>query len=233
MKKALTFFSIFIVFALIIHSCKHEVPFFLFQNYDVDTTKFPCNADTVYYQNQIQPIFNTYCMGTECHSGTDPKENLDLSSYSGAINSGKIVPFNSSKSKIYKAIIETDPDDKMPPDINLSQDKIDLIKKWINQGAINNYCDDTQNPCDTSNITFSYTIKKIITDYCLGCHTSSFSVSLDTYTEIKNAVQIRNLWKSVNHDTGALIMPPDPAPKLSNCNIRKIKIWIDSGMPDN
>lgn len=233
MKKKILFFSIFIIMFLIINSCKHEIPYILFGNNNIDTTNYPCNKDTVYFQNQVLPIFSTYCTGTDCHSGPSPQEDIDLTSYSNIMASGKIIAHNSSKSKIYKSIIDTDPDDRMPPTANLPQEKIDLIKKWIEQGAINNYCNDSKNPCDTSNVTFSLSIKKIITDYCIGCHDDTYIISLTTYNKVKDAVQNRNLWNSINHTSGYKIMPPDVNIKLSNCNIRKIKIWIDAGMPDN
>lgn len=234
MIKYVVFILIFLTMGFAINSCKHEIPFITFNNNNnIDTSKFPCSNDTVYYQNQVQPIFNTYCTGTDCHSGPKPKENIDLSSYSKAMSSGKIKPYNAADSKVYKSLIDSDPGDRMPPTGNLPQEKIDLIKKWINQGAKNNYCDDSKNPCDTSNVTYSYTIKKIMVDYCVGCHGYGASVPLNSYNDVKNAVNNRNLWSSVNHFSGASIMPPDAMSKLSNCNIRKIKIWIDGGMPDN
>lgn len=234
MKKLLIFIFAFTIFTFGINSCKHEIPLFLDDiDKNIDTSKYPCSPDTVYYQNQIQPIFNTYCTGTDCHSGPKPKENLNLSSYANAIASGKIKPYNAADSKVYKSLIDSDPGDRMPPGGSMPQEKIDLIKKWINQGAKNNYCDDSKNPCDSSNITYSLSVKKVMTDYCIGCHASSASVPLTTYVQVKNAVQNRNLWKSVNHFSGSLMMPPDASAKLSNCNLRKIKIWIDSGMPDN
>ncbi|MCC6721428.1 MAG: hypothetical protein IT243_04445 [Bacteroidia bacterium] len=233
MKKSYLFFLIFVCVLLIINSCKHEIPFSLFNDNNIDTTDFPCSTDTVYFQNQILPIFNTYCTGTDCHNGPKPQEDIDLTSYANIMASGKLTAHNSSKSKIYKAIIDTDPDDRMPPTANLPQEKIDLIKKWIDQGAKNNYCNDSKNPCDTSNVTYSLTIKKIIVDNCLGCHDDTYIISLTTYNKVKDAVQNRNLWNVINHFSGYKIMPPDTNFKLSDCNIRKIKIWIDAGMPEN
>ncbi len=47
-------------------------------------------------------------------------------------------------------------------------------------------------------------------------------------------VQANNgkLFGAVNHDSGFAAMPKN-APKLSDCKIDQIKIWIEDGTPNN
>ena len=226
-----------------IQSCKHTpseiVP--LPENKDTikkDTTgnqnKRPCSPDTVYYTRDIQPIFITFCAISGCHTGSRPEGDVDLSTYSKALGGSVIKPYNSSGSKLYEALTDTDPDKKMPPAGGLTSDKIALIKKWIDQGAKDLWCDElgNQNPCDTLNVTYSNTINKIMTDNCTGCHGNSGGVTLSNYAGVKGVVNNGKLWKSVNHLPMAVAMPSGGT-KLSTCNLQQIKIWIDAGAPQN
>lgn len=221
------------------HACKHQPDEFIPDIKDtsgVDTTKItgrPCSPDTVYYQRDIQPLFSSNCTGSGCHSGSSPEKNLDLSTYSKAMASGKIKPYNSSGSDVYKALTETDPNEVMPPTGALSADKIALVKKWIDQGAKNLTCDDISKPCDTLNVKFSTTIKTILADNCTSCHGSNGGVTLSNYAGVKLVVNNGKLWNSINHLSGPSKAMPNSSTKLSACNLRQIKIWIDAGAPQN
>jgi len=41
------------------------------------------------------------------------------------------------------------------------------------------------------------------------------------------------LWNSINHLSGPSKAMPNSSTKLSACNLRQIKIWIDAGAPQN
>ena len=146
------------------------------------------------------------------------------------MGSGKIVPYKSSNSKVCKSMDGTGLD-IMPPSGKLSADKIALVKKWIDQGAKDLWCDEMARPCDTTNVTYSGTISKIFTNNCVGCHGISGNVTLSNYTGVKNAVNGK-LWNAINHFPGAVAMP-NSTTKLSACNIRQIKIWINAGALNN
>jgi cytochrome c5 len=193
-----------------------------------------CSADSVYFQQQILPIFVSNCAMSGCHDATSRKEGLILTSYSGVI-SGGIRAGNPANSKIYKVITTTDPGDRMPqpPRSPLSQDQINLINKWILQGAKNNSCVNAS--CDTTNVTFSASIKSLISNKCQGCHSSSNAgggYDFTGYESVKARVNDGKLWGSVNHVSGYSAMPKN-GNKLSTCELTKIKKWIDAGAPNN
>jgi hypothetical protein len=102
--------------------------------------------DSVDYNLHIRPILSDRCF--KCH-GPDAnarKANLRLDSYEGAIAALKdnpsghaIVPGDPALSEVYRRISTADTSEVMPPiksNLKLSSDEIDLIRKWISQGAV-------------------------------------------------------------------------------------------------
>jgi hypothetical protein len=220
-------------------SCRHQIPGV------TDTGGNPgggdppatstCSADSVYFQQQVLPIFVSNCaMSGGCHDAASRKEGLVLTSYQGII-AGGIRAGSSSNSKIYRVITATNAGDRMPepPRNPLSADQISLINKWILQGAKNNSC--VNAACDTSNVTFTASIKPIVSNKCQGCHSSSNpggGYDFTTYAGVKARVSDGKLWGSVNFVTGYPTMPKN-GNKLSTCELAKIKKWIDAGAPNN
>lgn len=221
--------------ALII-SCKHQIPGITGtggsgENPPASST---CSADTIYFQQQVLPIFVSNCAMSGCHDNASHEEGMVLTSYSG-IMSGGIRAGNPGSSKLYKVITTSNSGDRMPPPPRnpLSQDQISLIYKWISQGAKNNSC--VNAVCDTTNVTYLTTIKPIISNKCQGCHSSSSAgggYDFSTYAGIKARVDDGRLWGSVNYVPGYSAMPKNGI-KLSTCELAKIKKWIDAGAPNN
>lgn len=97
-----------------------------------------------------------------------------------------------------------------------------------------------QQPCDTTNVTYSATIAPIISNHCYACHsnstaaTSGSGISWEGYANLDGYLDLFSgtLLGAIRHENGFLPMPKD-APKLSDCDIRKIEIWISQGHPDN
>lgn len=97
------------------------------------------------YNQDIKPIFDQNCVS--CHRAGGQASSYPLDSYQNIMNGRTnctsttekryIVPSNSNSSYLYKKIIGTQDmcGGKMPPSGNLPQDKIELIKKWIDAGA--------------------------------------------------------------------------------------------------
>jgi hypothetical protein len=103
-------------------------------------------ADSVDYNLHIRPILSDRCF--KCH-GPDAnarKANLRLDSYEGAIAALKdeptahaIVPGDPASSEVYLRISSADTSEVMPPiksNLKLNEHEIELIKKWISQGAV-------------------------------------------------------------------------------------------------
>lgn len=89
--------------------------------------------------------------------------------------------------------------------------------------------------CDTLNVTYSATISSIMANNCNGCHGSGFpqgGVITDNYEDLKIVADNGKLWGAVNHDEGYSAMPQN-LPKLNECDLSKIRIWIDDGALDN
>ncbi|MEO6167925.1 MAG: hypothetical protein ABIO46_14050 [Chitinophagales bacterium] len=91
------------------------------------------------------------------------------------------------------------------------------------------------NPCDTSNVTFSGTIVPILQQNCYSCHSSAAnlgSVSLEEYNDVIVVVEDGRLSGAIHHQSGYSPMPKD-APQLSDCNLLKIDTWINHGALNN
>ncbi len=89
--------------------------------------------------------------------------------------------------------------------------------------------------CDTTNVTFSGTIWPIIELNCNGCHSGtepSGGFELNDYTTVIVQINDGKLFSAINHLPDFQPMPRN-APKLSDCKINQIKIWIENGTPNN
>ena len=201
----------------------------------------PCDPDTVYFEADLLPIIASSCGKTGCHDGTNPDEDaLPLLSYATVMASGFVVPGNPGNSEMMEAITETDPEKRMPPppENPLPAEQIALIQKWIAQGAQNLSCD---GECDTANVTFSGVIwPEIINKHCYGCHKGAEAgggVHLENYNNVAAAAAIPagqpgSLWGAITHNAGNKPMPRNQ-PKLSDCKISQIQMWIEDGRPNN
>ena len=97
------------------------------------------NADKVDYNTQVKPIFNKKCI--ICHGGVKRKAGFSVLFRSDALaptESGKpaIIPGDPEHSEMIRRITITDPEDRMPYKSHpLPEEEIDILKKWIRQGA--------------------------------------------------------------------------------------------------
>lgn len=90
-------------------------------------------AEARYFDKKIAPLLAANCL--QCHSGAEPKGELDLSNHKGAVAGGEsgtaIVPGNLSGSHLWVRIEA----DEMPPDSPLGAAEKLLVKNWIAGGA--------------------------------------------------------------------------------------------------
>ena len=120
-----------------------------------------------------------------------------------------------------------------PPRNPLSQQQINLIYKWIQQGAKNNSCESSV--CDTATVTYTASIRPILNTYCMGCHSSSApqgGIDYSTYAGVKAKVDDGRLLGAINHQAGFSAMPKN-GNKLSECDLAKFRIWIAAGAANN
>lgn len=236
---------IIMVISAMLPSCRHELILPLgpdsqdtIPNLPIDSADYsgtPCNPDTVYFQNQVLPLLISQCTKSGCHDVASHKEGVVLVDYQRIISTGDVTPFKPQNSDLYRVLNKTDPKDRMPPspDAPLTTDQKNLIKKWIEQGAQNNVCNENYGGCSTNNVTYSNFVNPLMANRCVGCHAGSNPVGkikLTTYDEVKVSAQNGTLYGSIAHVQGFKPMP-DGGNALSACFVDKIKAWIDSGMP--
>jgi hypothetical protein len=97
------------------------------------------NEQEVDYSTQIKPILNTHCIS--CHGGVKKNGGFSVlfeEEALGITESGHpaIIPGNPNGSELIRRLTSHDPEVRMPYEKPpLSEEEIDLIKNWINQGA--------------------------------------------------------------------------------------------------
>jgi Planctomycete cytochrome C len=228
-------FKICLLFFVILwglSGCKHEIP---------DRPKGPtpqtlsdtCHLDTVYFANEILPIFQSNCAQSGCHDAIAKEGGIQLTEYEDIINTGGVEPGKANESKLYKSLLETDPEKLMPPPTaSLTPEQKNAIRIWINQGAPNNKC---RNICDTIAVSFKINVWPIMEASCRGCHTrpSGFGgIFISNYTDVKSLVTNGKLGGVIKGKPGSPLMPPPPA-ELEKCARDQIRIWIDNGALNN
>lgn len=219
LTKRLT--NILIAMALLLsltqtQSCKHEPVIVL------------TAADSaICFERDILPIFVTNCAKSGCHDAITAEEELILNSWQGIMSAG-IEPGNPSKSEVFKEIQGSMGGPRYG---NLSSEQKILIQKWIMLGA--NYTVNCPTDCDSTQFTFSASIKPMIEKYCIGCHAypnSSGSIELSSHTGVANAAKNGILLNSLTHPTNWM---PKGGKKLSDCQIRQFEKWINAGTPND
>jgi uncharacterized membrane protein len=240
MKQITLLSGIFIsaIWLLSLSSCKHQ-PWIPDDITPIDTTGTgnPCSPDSVYFSTQILPILQSNCAMSGCHDDASAQDGVVLTSYTNVMNTADVEPFDLNGSDLYEVITENNPNKIMPPPPNalLSAAQIALIAKWINQGAQDLTCDANTGGCNTANMSFNNDIKPIINDKCAGCHSGnnpSGGIDLSTHAGVSAVALSGQLYGSINWQTGFSSMPQGGS-KLPQCEIDKIKSWVDAGAPNN
>ena len=125
MKKIFQFLVV-ITLSLMTFSCYYdEFP---------DESNLPIPAD-VSYQGDIQPLFNQNCIS--CHGGNIAPDLRSGSSRAALISGNFVIPSDAANSILYKAL-KGEGAPLMPPSGAISTAKINLVKSWIDDGALNN-----------------------------------------------------------------------------------------------
>jgi Protein of unknown function (DUF1553)/Protein of unknown function (DUF1549)/Planctomycete cytochrome C len=97
------------------------------------------SADEVHFSRDVRPILNQNCMA--CHGGVRQKNGVSFLFREEALGTGKsgkrtIVPGRPEESELMARVTSSDPDTRMPyRGPPLSSQQIDMLRKWIKQGA--------------------------------------------------------------------------------------------------
>ncbi len=93
--------------------------------------------------------------------------------------------------------------------------------------------------CDTNNIKFNTYVLPLLNSKCSisGCHNSASTAggwAMDSYLGVKDVLDNSNgrFLKSIQHESPASPMPKG-GNKLPDCDISKIKAWINAGALEN
>ncbi|GAB4414993.1 MAG: hypothetical protein OHK0039_23240 [Bacteroidia bacterium] len=95
-------------------------------------------------------------------------------------------------------------------------------------------CDSTL-VCDIVDVSYAGFVQPLLAQHCLGCHTgsgASGNVNLSGYANVLIHVNNGKLFGSINHSAGFSKMPQG-GNRLPDCDIAKLKGWIDAGATDN
>jgi mono/diheme cytochrome c family protein len=86
--------------------------------------------------------------------------------------------------------------------------------------------------CDTTNVTYSGTVKAIIEGNCVSCHTGAGAgggYQLDSYAGMKVVADNGKLVNSVTYVSNG--MPK--AGKMDACRVNQIVAWVNQGAQNN
>ncbi|NQV25829.1 MAG: DUF1553 domain-containing protein [Rhodopirellula sp.] len=97
-----------------------------------------CDAASVDFEKQIRPLLMKHC--GDCHGATEQNSGLRIDAKQAAFKGGDggavIVPGKSGDSELVRRVASDDPDERMPPEgAPLSMNDIELLRRWIDQGA--------------------------------------------------------------------------------------------------
>lgn len=222
-----------LVATAVFFACTHQA--YVTPTTNTNTNTNPTNPiDTeVCFQRNILPIFVNNCAMTGCHDAITRAEGYALYDYAHIISKG-LVKNNANGSKIYTECVKGN----MPqsPYTALTAFQLSMLKKWIDQGAVNDTTCFTA--CDTTKYTYSASISTLLSTNCTGCHSTSSSASsggniiLDNYAQVKIYAMNGRLLGSVQHATGYSAMPKSMS-KLEDCKITQIRKWVAAGAPNN
>ena len=135
------------------------------------------------YELEIQPIFDGNCIN--CHNPSSQSWNnheLNLTSYAGLMLGGEsgnvVVPFDAISSLLWQEISQY----AMPPYGSgigfLSEEQINLIADWIDEGALSEESNDIIGCTDLNAITCDDDIDAL---YFPECETCSDGIACDNY----------------------------------------------------
>ncbi len=100
----------------------------------------PDPAKTEFFESKVRPLLEARCF--KCH-GPDtpkPKGGLRLDTREAALKGGDtgpaLVPRDPEKSLFVSAVRRTDPDLAMPPKEALPQGEVDILVRWVKEGAV-------------------------------------------------------------------------------------------------
>ena len=100
-------------------------------------TAAPQVPSAIDFQRDVQPIFRAHCLG--CHGPDQQLSGFRLDRRGDAMRGGTqsdIGPGNADGSRLYHRVAGSSLGPRMPPTGPLSDEQIETIKQWIDEGAV-------------------------------------------------------------------------------------------------
>lgn len=194
--------------------------------------QYICDQGGVDYKAEIEPLLSISCGSKGCHGQGDSRGGVSVESYKGV---EKIVRrYNLNKSDLWE-VINASGEGRMPPPpaAPLNKEQLDLIERWIMEGAQETDCGKVI--CSyTATPSFSMDILPIAESQCAGsCHAGSSpsgGFGLTTKEEWITAIQEKGLLDALTGSNGYNQMPPTGA--MDSCSIHQIELWNSTGRQD-
>ncbi len=122
--------------ALVIANCRHEPEKMII-------TGNPCHPDTVYFERDLLPVLRSNCAMEGCHDAATALDGVILDNFANVMATADVKPGDPDDSDLYEVLIEDNINKRMPLGLPpLNTDQITLVRKWIQQGALNLNCDE-------------------------------------------------------------------------------------------
>jgi len=161
-----------------------------------------------------------------CHDANTAAAHYTLTDYTNIMK--RVSPNHPNKSKLYTCLSGSN--NRMPPGQPLTSEQKGIISSWIEQGAKETICGTSSTTCDSTNITYTNTMKAFFDSNCATCHNPSGTMTdptFNTYTgasayAISNGMDLYN--KVVGGTHNGIV--------LSTCEKAQLKNWIQSGAPN-
>jgi hypothetical protein len=89
--------------------------------------------------------------------------------------------------------------------------------------------------CDTTNITFSGSVKSMISTYCISCHGNQVAsskgsgIKLEDYQDVAGNDRILG---AIEHRSGYFPMPQSGG-SVDSCSLNQFRKWINISKPNN
>jgi hypothetical protein len=224
----------------------------------------PKAGEPIDFTNHVLPILEGRCFS--CHQEPydkngrtiQPKAGLALNTYElvmkGNLDNTVVTAGDVEDSYLHEVLtLDEDDDMFMPPKGGpLSPEQIDIIKRWIEEGAKPNASGSSGMAADTSGgISFHDHIFPLLEERCLDCHGEPYvkngrtihpkaGLALDSYEAVLKGNLDGAIIERGNHEESTLyvvitldpddseIMPPKGDP-LSEDEIEMIQKWINEG----
>ena len=100
---------------------------------------------------------------------------------------------------------------------------------YDSEEAINPIIAQSNNVCDTVNVTYTKNIATILSNQCVGCHSEANAqgnIKLDNYTNASIKTTVSASLTAIQNGT-----MPKNGNKLDDCSIKQFELWKNNNTP--